>query len=70
MNETNITKLSMDEINKTSGLTDWKKIEQMTDTEIEKLAQEDPDCQSTDDEFWQDAVIVKPDTLKLNSNGC
>jgi hypothetical protein len=38
----------------------------MTEEEIENLAKADPDCQPTDDDFWDDATVVKPNTHKVS----
>jgi hypothetical protein len=56
----NITKISMDELNQIQDLTDWEKVKEMTDKEIEANANQDNDCQSTDDDFWDNAKVVKP----------
>ena len=32
----------------------------MTDKEIEAIAGDDFDCLPTDDDFWSDATVVKP----------
>ncbi len=66
MSETNITRLSMDEVKQSQSLTDWSKVKGMTDEEIETLAKADPDCQPTDDDFWDDATVVKPNNHKVS----
>ena len=66
MSETNITRLSMDEVKQSQSLTDWSKVKGMTDEEIETLAQADPDCQPTDDDFWDDATVVKPNNHRVS----
>ena len=50
----------MDELKQTKDLTNWKKVTEMTEAEIEASAKADPDCQPTDDDFWDDATVVKP----------
>jgi hypothetical protein len=62
----NITKISMDELNQIQDLTDWERVRKMTDEEIEANANEDPDCQPTDDDFWDDAKVVKPNTYRVS----
>lgn len=43
------------------GKTDWKRLRQMTDEEIEVLAADDPDVgPPTDEEFWKNAVYIPP----------
>ena len=56
----------MDELNQIQDLTDWEQVKGMTDEEIEALAKADPDCQPTDDDFWDDATVVMPDTPKVS----
>ena len=50
----------------TEDLTDWQRVKEMTEAEIEANAQADPDCQPTDDDFWADAKVVKPNTHKVS----
>lgn len=66
MSETNITRLSMDEIKQGQSLTDWSKVKEMTDEEIETIAQADPDCLPTDDDFWSDATVIKSNNHTLS----
>ncbi|HHP7231766.1 MAG TPA: hypothetical protein ACFCUY_13025 [Xenococcaceae cyanobacterium] len=66
MSETNITRLSMDEVKQSQSLTDWSKVKGMTEEEIENLAKADPDCQPTDDDFWDDATVVKPNNHRVS----
>ena len=56
----------MDELKQTKDLTDWKKITEMTEVEIKTSAKADPDCQPTDNNFWDDAKIVKPNSHRVN----
>lgn len=55
----------MDEVKRSPSLSDWSKVKGMTDEEIEALAKADPDCQPTDDNFWDDATVVKPNNHKV-----
>ena len=50
----------------TEDSTDWKKVTEMTEPQIEASAKTDPDCQPTDDDFWDDAKVVKPNTHRVN----
>ena len=56
----------MDELKQTKDLTDWQKVTEMTEAEIEASAKADPDCQPTDDDFWDDAKVVKPNTHRVS----
>jgi hypothetical protein len=56
----------MDELNQIQDLTDWKRVKGMTDEEIEANANEDIDCQPTDDDFWDNAKVVKPNTHRVS----
>ncbi|MGB5632056.1 MAG: hypothetical protein WBM44_01965 [Waterburya sp.] len=50
----------------TEDSTDWQRVKEMTEAEIEASAQADPDCQPADDDFWDDAKVVKPNTDKVS----
>jgi hypothetical protein len=56
----------MDEVKQSQSLTDWQKVKGMTEEEIEANANNDPDCQPTDDDFWDDAVVVKSSNHKVS----
>ncbi len=56
----------MDELKQIQDLTDWKRVKGMTSEEIEANAQADSDCQPTDDDFWDDATVVLPDTSTVS----
>lgn len=66
MSNDNITRVSMDKLKQTEDLTDWKKVTEMTEAEIEASAKADPDCQPTDDDFWDDAKVVKPSNHRVS----
>jgi uncharacterized protein (DUF4415 family) len=40
--------------------TDWKRLETMTEEEIERNALSDLDAQPTDEDFWADAQVIIP----------
>ena len=40
--------------------TDWDRVKNMTESEIEEAAASDPDAQPTDEAFWKDAHVVMP----------
>lgn len=44
------------------GGTDWERLRDMTDEEIEAAAAADPDNPPTDEEFWRDARTVYPES--------
>jgi uncharacterized protein (DUF4415 family) len=46
---------------KLKGKTDWERLRNMTDEEIEKAVAEDPDAPPIlDENFWKNAVVVSP----------
>jgi uncharacterized protein (DUF4415 family) len=45
---------------KNTSKTDWQRLINMTDKEIEKNAMSDPDAALTDEKFWENAEIVLP----------
>ena len=40
--------------------TDWEKVKNMTEAEINAAAASDPDAQPTDEVFWKNAHVVMP----------
>jgi uncharacterized protein (DUF4415 family) len=42
------------------GETDWDRLRNMTEEEIEAAAASDPDNPPTDEEFWRDARTIYP----------
>ena len=40
--------------------TDWEKVKNMTEAEINAAAASDPDAQPTDEAFWKDGHVVMP----------
>ena len=40
--------------------TDWKRLRNLTDAEIRRAAESDPDVRPTDAEFWKNARLVIP----------
>ena len=59
MKEKNIERYSPDDLK--PDMTDWKRVQNMTDEEIDKAARSDPDAQPTDAEYWKGAKIVMPE---------
>ena len=50
---------------KKHGMSDWKKINSMPDTELERNAHDDPDSPPTDTAFWADAELCAPSSYKV-----
>jgi uncharacterized protein (DUF4415 family) len=50
---------------KKHGMSDWKKIRSMPDTELGRNARDDPDSPPTDAAFWADAELCAPDPHKV-----
>ena len=40
--------------------TDWEKVKNMTEADINAAAAADPDTQPTDEAFWKNAQVVMP----------
>ena len=40
--------------------TDWERVKNMTEADINAAAASDPDAQPTDEAFWKDAHVVMP----------
>jgi uncharacterized protein (DUF4415 family) len=48
---------------RSKGKTDWERLRNMTDEDIEKAVAEDPDAAPIlDENFWKNAVVVSPGT--------
>lgn len=66
MKEKNITIISRDAPRR-KGRTDWKRLDSVTDEEIEASISNDPDWQEFKDLDWSDAVLVIPPKKKAIS---
>jgi uncharacterized protein (DUF4415 family) len=64
MSETHTEKRSLAEIRQMESRTDWERLRQMTDDEIEAAAREDPDSPLLDDEWLRAARLVAPSGAK------
>jgi uncharacterized protein (DUF4415 family) len=64
MSETHTEKRSLAEIRQMESRTDWERLRQMTDDEIETAAREDPDSPLLDDEWLRAARLVAPSGAK------
>jgi uncharacterized protein (DUF4415 family) len=60
MTEERITRVTLEEVRKMKGQTDWARLDAMTDEEIERNAAEDPDNPPWTDEDWANAQRVDP----------
>jgi uncharacterized protein (DUF4415 family) len=49
------------------GGSDWERLRDMTEEEIEAAAASDPDNPPTDREFWRDARTVYPDSPRWDT---
>jgi uncharacterized protein (DUF4415 family) len=65
MKERNITVVSRDDPRR--GKTDWKKVDKLTDAEIEAAMAKDPDWADFKDVDWSEAVLVIPPKKKAIS---
>lgn len=65
MKEKNITVVSRDDPRR--GKTDWNKLRNLTDAEIEASIANDPDWAEFKDVDWSDAVLVIPPKKKAIS---
>ena len=54
------TRVTIDEIRRGQGKTDWEAIRAMTEEEVEEAAKSDPDAQPTELEDWKDAKLMPP----------
>jgi uncharacterized protein (DUF4415 family) len=61
----NITVISRDDPRR--GKTDWKKVDKLTDAEIEAAVAKDPDWVELEDIDWSEAVLVIPKKKKAIS---
>lgn len=66
MKEKNITIVSRDAPRR-KGKTDWKRLDALTDEEIDASIANDPDWQEFKDLDWSDAVLVMPPKKKAIS---
>jgi len=73
MTEERITRVTLAQARKMKGLTDWDRIDAMTEEEIERNALEDPDNPPWTEEDWKNARLVIPQgkapvTLRLDKD--
>jgi uncharacterized protein (DUF4415 family) len=73
MTEEHITRVSRKQLAKMKDLTDWARLDAMTEEEIERNAADDPDNPPWTDEDWANARVVWPQgkapvTLRLDND--
>jgi uncharacterized protein (DUF4415 family) len=61
MKEKSITRIAVKDLHKIKSLTDWKRVDALTDEDIEKAVAEDPDTWIPTKEEWASARIVWPE---------
>lgn len=60
MREKNITRVSSRDLYKLKDLTDWKRLDAMTEEDIQRAAASDPDAPMTTEADWANARVVWP----------
>jgi len=60
MKAKNITRVSLKDLHKIKSLTDWKRLDAMTEEDIERAAASDPDAPMTTGADWKNARMVWP----------
>jgi uncharacterized protein (DUF4415 family) len=60
MREKGITRVSFKDLHKMKDLTDWKRVNAMTEEDIERAAASDPDAPMTTEADWANAKVVWP----------
>jgi len=71
MKEKRITSVALKDLHKMKSLTDWKRLDAMTEEDIERAAASDPDAPMTTPEFWKNAKLVRfvtkePVTIRID----
>jgi uncharacterized protein (DUF4415 family) len=60
MKEKGITRIAVKDLHKIKSLTDWKRVDALSDEDIEKAVAEDPDTWIPTKEEWASARVVWP----------
>jgi uncharacterized protein (DUF4415 family) len=60
----NTTRVSSEELNQIESKTDWDRVRDLTDEEIEQSVKEDPDTTLLDAEWFETAQFVVPTAEK------
>ena len=58
--EENITEVTWEELQQMEDLTDWNRVKNMTEEEVEQNALDDPDAQPLPEGFQKEAWVVYP----------
>lgn len=69
MSAKRITRVSLEDLDKMESLTDWERVDRLTDEEIAEAAANDPDTVHPDDPWWRrqlerGGVVVPPGVRK------
>lgn len=56
-----ITRIAAEQASKLKSLTDWSRVDRLTDEEITKAIADDPDTFDTGPDFWKHAKLVLPE---------
>jgi uncharacterized protein (DUF4415 family) len=69
MSAKRITRVTLDEARRMESLTDWERVDKLTDEEIAAAAADDPDTVHPDDPWWREqmargGVLVPPGLKK------
>lgn len=56
----NTTRITSEELNEQESRTDWDRLSDLTDEDIEEAVREDPDAVLLDEEWFQRARLVVP----------
>lgn len=58
--EENITEVTWEELQEMEDLTNWERVKNMTEEEVEQNALDDPDAQPLPERFEKEAWVVYP----------
>ena len=61
MNDENVIRVAAVELSTLKDVTDWNRVDALTDVQIEQAISEDPDAAPIlDEEFWTKAKLLDP----------
>ena len=60
----NTTRINSEELDQIESQTDWERVRELSDEEIQQAVQEDPDTELLDEEWFQKAKLVVPTAEK------
>ena len=58
-------KYTRSELDSLPDETDWKRVDALTDEDIDAAASADEDDSPTDESFWEDATVVMPENTVI-----